>query len=393
MKANLCASGLDHDLSRRLLLASSAILLGLAIPSCRPSSAAALDPAAHASGDLWVAKSELAAHHVETGVVGEEDVDDTISTGGTVTLDDVRTGHVFSPVTGRVVQIVASLGQRVRAGDALAIIESPDIGSAVSDVHKAEADLIAAQHDLQRKKELFAANAASQADVESSEDTYRSAKAEIERARQKQFLLRVGNVDAVTQRYTLTSPIDGEVLMRNVNPGIEVQGQYSGGANLELFTIGELDRVWVLGDIYEIDLPRVRVGQKARVLVASGPDDVFDGSVDWVSGGLDPATRTAKIRCTFDNPKRVLRPMMYAKIAVSVDERKAVAVPRDALLPMGDYQFVFVQTGSAGERLRFERLPIDVDVRGPGPWVEVKHGLDVGQTIAVKGVADLAQQL
>ena len=92
--------------------------------------------------------------------------------------------------------------------------------------------------------------------------------------------------------------------MRNINPGIEVQGQYSGGATQELFTIGEIDKVWVLADLYEMDLARVQVGAPAAVTVVAYPDKVFEGKVDWVSGMLDPTTRTAKVRCTFDNPDR-----------------------------------------------------------------------------------------
>src|SRR5262249_11221882 len=159
---------------------------------------------------------------------------------------------VYSPVTGRVVSINqtnAQLGAKVKKGDPLAVIESPDIGNAVSDLHKAEAALIAAQHDYSRKKSLYEQSAGSAADLEISEDSYRTAKAELERARQKTNLLHTGAVDSVTNTYMLTSPIDGEVLTRQINPGIEVQGQYNGGSTQELFTIGELDKVWVIADL------------------------------------------------------------------------------------------------------------------------------------------------
>ena len=232
------------------------------------------------AGEVWLTASQVKDARIEVAPVEEQDVDDTILTSGTVTLDDQRTGHVFSPVTGRVLAIKAQLGQHVKKGDPLATIESPDIGSAVSDVHKAEADLIAAEHDLKRKKDLYEQKAGSASDLEAAEDNYRRSKAELERARQKEALLRIGNVDAVTQSYTLTSPVDGEVLLRNINPGIEVQGQYSGGTAQELFTIGELDRVWVLGNLYEMDLARVHVGTPASVTVVAYPGAVFHGRVD-----------------------------------------------------------------------------------------------------------------
>jgi cobalt-zinc-cadmium efflux system membrane fusion protein len=368
---------------------------------CRHSEAATESKVSTGSANqVWLTPGEVAAAKIEVAAVGEQVVDDLLQTAGTVTLDDQRSAHIFSPVTGRVTKIIAHLGDRVKAGDALAAIESPDIGQAVSDVHKAEADLIAAEHDLQRKRDLYAQNAAAAADVEASEDAERKAKAELERARLKQYLLRVGNVDAVSQTYTIPSPIDGEVLLWNISPGMEVQGQYSGGASAgptgslvstanagELYTIGEVDRVWVLGDIYEIDLSRVKVGETARVTTVAYPDKVFTGTVDWVSGALDPNTRTAKVRCTFDNPDKILRPMMYANVAISVDQRKAVAIPRTAIVKMGEYRVVFVDTGTTDGKERFERLPVIVSESKLGPYVAVKHGVEAGQKIVVNGAA------
>jgi len=375
--------------------------------SCKPSEAATGGTDSKAPpGQVWLTSAQAADAKVEVTTVGEQVVEDAITTSGTITLDDLRSGHVFSPVTGRVVKIIAQLGQRVKKGDPLATIESPDIGQAVSDTHKAEADLIAAEHDLRRKRELYAQKAAAAADVEASEDAERNAKAELERARQKQFLLRVGNVDAVSQTYTLPSPIDGEVLLRNINPGVEVQGQYSGGAGNncipglttnavcgELFTIGELDKVWMLGDVYEVDLPRVHVGATASVTTISYPGRVFTGTVDWISGSLDPNTRTAKVRCTFDNPDGTLRPMMYATASLAADQRKAVAIPRSAIMRLGDYKVVFVQVGEAPGQMRFERLPIDVEETSTGPYVGVRHGVEAGARVVSNGAAALSQRM
>jgi cobalt-zinc-cadmium efflux system membrane fusion protein len=345
------------------------------------------------AGEVWLTASQVKDARIEVAPVEEQDVDDTILTSGTVTLDDQRTGHVFSPVTGRVLAIKAQLGQHVKKGDPLATIESPDIGSAVSDVHKAEADLIAAEHDLKRKKDLYEQKAGSASDLEAAEDNYRRSKAELERARQKEALLRIGNVDAVTQSYTLTSPVDGEVLLRNINPGIEVQGQYSGGTAQELFTIGELDRVWVLGNLYEMDLARVHVGTPASVTVVAYPGAVFHGRVDWVSGAVDPVTRTATVRCTFDNEDKRLKPMMYATDQISVDQKKALAIPRSALLRLGDAKVVFVETGASDGKEKFSRVSVDVDEGESSPWLEVKHGLAAGQKIVVNGAILLAAKL
>jgi cobalt-zinc-cadmium efflux system membrane fusion protein len=280
----------------------------------------------------------------------------------------------------------------VKKGDALATIESPDVGSAVGDSRKAEADFVVAGQNLKRKRELFEQHAASAFDVETAEDSFGIAKAELERAKQKRLLLHGADFDSVTQSYTLTSPIDGDVLARSVNPGLEVQGQYSGGATQELFTVGEIGTIWVLGDVYEIDVGRVHVGASAKVTTVAYPGEVFEGRVDWISSSLDGVTRTAKVRCTFDNPEKRLRPSMYSTLNVTVDERRALAVPREALVRLGEYTMVFVEQGTASGFVRYARLPVDL-VDAGGPWLEVLHGVEAGQRVVVSGTAALSQKI
>ncbi len=380
--------------ARRLWTLVAHAAIGLMVVSCHKSEAAS-EPAGPQPppGQVWLTTQQVKDAKIEVQTIAEQDVDDTILTSGRVALEDLRSAHIFTPVTGRVVKIVAGLGTRVKKGDALAVLESPDIGNAVSDVHKAEADLIAAEHDFKRKKDLFEQKAGSAADQEASEDNWRKATAEVERARQKAYLLRAGNVDSVTQTYTLPSPIDGEVLTMNINPGMEVQGQYTGGATQELFTIGEIDKVWVIGDLYEMDLSRVQIGAPAAVTTVAYKDKVFKGQVDWVSGMLDPNTRTTKVRTTFDNPDRLLRPEMFVTVQISVEQKKALAIPRNALLRLGEYKVVFVQVGEDSGVLKFERLPVDVDEGEASQWLEVKHGLEIGQKVVVSGAILLSQKL
>src|SRR5581483_9644513 len=174
--------------------------------------------------------------------------------------------------------------------------------------------------------------------------------------------LRGGSVDTVTNSYTLRAEIDGEIVARAANPGTEVQGQYSGGNPMELFTIGNLDRVWVIADVFEMDLDRVHVGSRVRVHVVAYPSRVFTGQVDWISGVLDPTTRTTRVRCVFDNSDRALHPEMFATIEIAVDPVHTLAIPRSALLRLGENTMVFVQRGPApGGRIRFERVPVAVD--------------------------------
>lgn len=381
-------------MKRVLLAVTVAPLLAFgAIAGCHRSAASVAPVAQAPPGEVWLSAEKAKDAKIEVATVAEQAIDDTILMSGKVTFDDQRVGHVFSPVTGRVMRVDAQLGQKIKKGQALAVLQSPDISSASADVRKANADLIAAEHDFKRKQDLLDAHATSQADYEVAEDNYRKAKAEHERASMKASLLHSGGSD-VTQGYTLVAPIDGEVLARNLSPGIEVQGQYGGNTVQELFTIGELDRVWVIADVYEIDIARVRVGTKAVVRVVSSANKVFEGKVDWVSAVLDPASRTAKVRCIFDNQERLLRPEMYATVLISVDEKRAIAVPRSSVIRLGEQTVVFTQIGQTPDgKLKFERIPVTVDEGESGNWLPVAHGVEGGTKIVTAGAILLSGML
>lgn len=363
----------------------------LAFACCALSLAACPKSAAHDTvvavppGEIWLTDAQMKEAKIKIEPLSEQDVDDVIVTSGKITYDDVRVSHVFSPVSGRITQIFAKPGQRVKKGEALALLESPDVGIASSDLHKADADRIAAEHDLERQKDLLTAHATSQRDYEQAEDAYRKAKAEVDRAKQKVRLFR-GSVDGVTQAYTIRSEIEGEVISRNVTPGIEVQGQYGGGTAIELFTVGELDRVWILADVYEMDSGRVKVGSNVSLKLFAFPNRTFATKIEWVSGALDPQTRSTKVRCALDNADGALKPEMYATLFISVEERRAVAVQRSALVRLGEQMAVFVEKGKSPDgRHVFVKIPVSVDESEGGKWVPVSHGLEKGTQIVTEG--------
>lgn len=376
-----------------IVVLASLVLSAASCSGCKKSSA---KTEAHAPpGEAWLDDKQLAEQKIQIAPVEEQDVDDTVLASGKVTFDDSRVSHVYSPVTGKVVKISANLGDVVKKGQELAVLDSPDISLASSDVGKAQADLTAAQHDFERQKDLYQQHAASQKDFEQSEDSFQKAKAEYDRAQAKSSLFAAGGGGVggvVSQGYALRAPIDGTVIARNVSPGVEVQGQYAGGAAVELFTVGEVDKVWIVADVFEMDVARVHVGQKATVHVQAFADKTFEGTIDYVSGTLDPQTRTAKVRCTFDNKDNLLKPEMYATVAISVDQRKALAIPRPAVLRLGDQTVVFVELDGAAPngKHRFERLPVQVDEQEGSHWLPVQHGLNQGDKLVVSGAILIA---
>jgi cobalt-zinc-cadmium efflux system membrane fusion protein len=179
-----------------------------------------------------------------------------------------------------------------------------------------------------------------------------------------------------------------------VNPGAEVQGQYSGGAAVELFTVGELDTVWVIADVFEMDLARVKKGATVTMRVVAYPEEVFTGVVDWIADLLDPTARTARVRCEVANPQRKLKPEMYATVTISVPGALALAVPLTAILRLADQTVVFVEQGRTPDgRLRFVRRLVSAGDDEGTSMVPIAHGLTAGERVVISGAILLSGML
>lgn len=343
-------------------------------------------------GEAWLSPQQMQAGEVQLATVEQQPVASDLLAPGRIAFDDSHVAHVFSPVSGRVSRIEAQLGTRVRRGAALLTLESPDVGVAAADLGKAEADLMAADRELRRQRELFEAHAAAQRDLEAAQAARDRAAAELARARQRARLFQ-GAAGGVSQAVALRSPIDGEVVARTVTPGMEVAGQSSGGNSPELFTIGDIDQVWAIADVFEMDLPRVQRGAGVTVKVVAYPDRTFPGRVEWISAALDPQTRSARVRATLANPGHELLPEMYATLVISTPPRNALAIPRSAILHLGDQTVVLVQIGrTENGLLRFQQRRVQVESDDSDPAV-VLSGLSGGEQVVVSGALLLSGML
>jgi cobalt-zinc-cadmium efflux system membrane fusion protein len=333
----------------------------------------------------WLSREQMVKASIRIAEAIEQEIPQAITMGGRIAFDDLRVTHVFSPVTGRVTRVLARPGQQLKKGAPLLALISPDVGQAFSDVVKAQADMVATEADYHRQERLAKDGAATRRDYEQAEDNYRRAKAEHERAQKKAFMLRSGSLDTVTQEFTLRSYIDGEVIARMANPGVEVQGQYSGGASNELFTIGDIRDVWVYADVQDLDLPQVKLGADVDVKVIAYPGRVFRGKVDWISSAVDPVLRTARIRCVLPNPKDELKPEMFASVSIARPPRRRLAVPQDAIVRINESSFVFVADGTTSDgRMIFKRRLVQVG-EIQGGLAPILDGLKAGERVVTEG--------
>jgi cobalt-zinc-cadmium efflux system membrane fusion protein len=368
-----------------------AILLLALLPLACKERAAEVAPAAP-GGEVWLNEKQVADARLAIEAVRVRPVGSPVVAPARVAFNDLQVAHVFSPVAGRVIQVLAQPGDRVRKGTALATVHSPEIGQAVADLARARADLVLAEQEERRQQDLFDARAGSRRDLESAVAAAARARAEFGRADEKARLLR-SEGPAGKQEFEIRSPIGGDVISRNINPGMELQGQYSGGQAVELFTVGESSAVWILADVFAIDVPRLAVGAPARVNLPAFPGRTFDGKVDWIAGALDPASRTARVRITLPNAARELKPEMLGTVEIAGRTREALAVPRSAVLRLGEGRIVFVEEGRSPDgRARFVRRNVEVEEDG-GEAVAVVRGLEPGDKVVSSGAILLVGML
>ena len=344
------------------------------------------------SGEVWLNEKQVTDARIAIDEVRVRPVGSPVVAPARVAFNDLKVGNVFSPVAGRVIQVLAHPGDRVRKGTALATVHSPEVGQAVADLARAHADLVLAEQEERRQKELFEARAGSRRDLETAVAGAARARAEFARADEKAQLLRAEGL-AGNQEFEIRSPVDGNVISRNINPGMELQGQYGGGQAVELFTVGESSAIWVLADAFAIDLPRLAVGAPARVSLPAFPGQTFDGKVDWIAGALDPASRTARVRITLANAAGELKPEMLGTVEIAGRSREVLAVPRSAVLRLGEGRVVFVEAGKSPDgRARFIRRNVEVEDDG-GDAVAVVRGLEAGEKVVSGGAILLVGML
>ena len=297
---------------------------------------------------------------------------------GRITWNEDYAVRIYSPVAGQVAKIVADVGQKVAAGDDLALLHSSDYGLALSDYLKAMASLTQAEKTYKREKDLTAYGAVATKDVEQAKADYDSAVAEKDRA--LAALQRYGTPTGdFSDLYHLRSPIGGNVVDKKINNGQEVRPDMILGSTTDvvtpLFTIADPDHLWVLLDVPETDLNELKAGQEVELRTPAYPGRVFPGKLVLVGASLDPQTRVVHARANVENPDGALKAEMYVTVNVKLptSEGVSVEVPASAVIYVDGKCYVFVPDKS--EPNKFSRRQ-----------VTVLHERSAGATVVVQGV-------
>jgi len=298
---------------------------------------------------------------------------------GAVTPDVSRNVPVVSLASGRVMAIHARLGDTVHKGQLLLTIRSDDVAGGFDAYRKAVADELLARKQLNRAVDLYAHGAIAEQDLEVAKDTAEDAKITLETATEHLRLL--GNdPDKPMGMVDIVAPTTGVITDQEVTNAATVQAYSSPSP----FTISDLSSVWIVCDVYENDLPNVRLGDTAEITLNAYPQRTFKGRVSNLGAILDPGIRTAKVRIEVQNPG-FMRLGMFAKaIFRGQTTEMHTVVPASAVLHMHDRDFVFVPAPDK----KFRRLDVvGGDVMPDNSNLqEIKSGLKPGQRVVTNAL-------
>lgn len=359
-------------------IATIALVAGLGCSRAKPDSAAS-NP--NALVEITISSESQQAAGITVAPATVRSMPVFIRAVGAVTVNEQKTDHIGVVFPGTITKVLANVGDRVRAGQALAIMHSHDMHDAVAAYQSALAETAYAQTVRDRYAKLYKIQYASREEAERSELQYQKAFASLTAARSHLAgMLQVperglDGLDIDADAMPIKAPHDGVVMARMVTPGMALQ------PGSETFTVSDLSSLWMIASVSEPDIHAAQVGRSAVVRVRAYPNAAFPGRIDQLAPRLDPSTRTLSVRVVVANGDGRLRPDMFgtAELAEGAS-RNAVFVPEVAVQDMNGNSVVFVRHGNT----TFEARPVQLGTRLDG-MVELKAGVTRGEAVATDG--------
>lgn len=321
---------------------------------------------------LTLDQNDVAKFPVVTADKIEEASD--LNATGSVFPDVSREVPVISLANGRVVDIKARLDDNVKKDQLLFQVQSPDISTAFNAYLKTVNDEQLANKADIRAQDLFQHGALSQAMVEQAGAAEKDAKADLAAAEEQLKILGVdkNHPGSVVNVY---APISGVVIGQNITNAAAAGVALSGSATA--FTIADLSTVWILCDVYENDIPKLQLGQQARIKIGAYPDRPLTGIISDIGPILDPSLRTAKVRIQVRNPGFLKLGMFVTATFTSMKKETHTVVPGEAILHLHDRDWVFVPSGGNN----FKRTEVHVGQIVGGSRQVILSGLAPGQQV------------
>jgi membrane fusion protein, heavy metal efflux system len=330
---------------------------------------------------------------VKTTKATSEELSIPISATAVTELNADRISKISPRMSGKIVKVNASQGDRVGPNQPLAYLDSPEIDLTWADYLKTKSRLELAEKNLKREETLFDKRVSPERDVLKARQELKETEADLNLAKEKFRVLGINISEFEDNKLNgdrplipIGSSVSGTVIEKNVSQGEIVS------PDKILFVVADLSTLWVVIDILEKDVGFIRSGMAAKVSVTAFPERAFRGNISYTGDKIDEKTRTAKARVTVDNSGGLLKLGMFATASIdSVKDssaRKVIAVPEEAVFLDGSERYVFLQEGD--ERFVARRVSV-----GPalGLRIEIKEGLKVGEAVVTRGVFTLKSEL
>jgi cobalt-zinc-cadmium efflux system membrane fusion protein len=330
-----------------------------------------------AETELTLTSEEAARAGVKVEEVKPQALRETLTVTATIRPDADRLAHVAARIEGRITAVPAKLGDKVRGGQTLALLDSVAVGEAHAAWVEAQANLGIAQADYQRAEALNAEEIIPRKDYLRAKADRDKAAAALRAAADRLRLLG-GSPNASgagVSAFAVTAPFAGTVIEKKATLG------ELASPSEPLFSVADLSRVWIQADLPEAALAKVRIGAAAKVTVPAYPNEVFSGRVGHLGAALDKDTRTVAARIEVANADGRLKPEMFATATIEVagDQREAIALPDAAIVLMDGRPTVFVYAQGA-----YEAREVEPGERSGGRTV-LKSGLLAGDQVVTSG--------
>ncbi len=312
---------------------------------------------------------------------------------GKILANENRLAHLTARVPGRIVAVYANLGDRVKEGDRLLLLDSPAFAAAQLEYRKANTTLGVTDKALERAKAMIDRGAIGAGEYQRREADHENARADLQQAEEKLHLLGMTEREilrlaskhlphAEVAQVSLRAPFTGELIERNATIGEGVD------PNKTLFTVADLSTVWVRADFPEQQAGRLKTGLTIELRVSAYPDRVFTGAITYVGAVIDPTTRTVMARADVANPDGRLRPEMFAEVTLMTDEQSVLSMPRSAVQQVGSRTVAFVVRGPR----RFEAHELTIG-EASNDYIQVKTGLAADDQVVTLGSYTLKSEL
>jgi len=304
---------------------------------------------------------------------------------GRILSNENRLAHLSARVSGRILAVYVNLGDRVKAGERLLLLDSPALGEAQLDYRKTRTAVRVTEKALERARSLLDRGAIGAGEYQRREADSENARADLHEAEEKLHLLGMTEQEierlaseqlphAKVAQVFLRAPFSGEIVERNATVGEVVD------PNTMLVAVADLSTVWVRADFPEQQAGRLQTGLGVEVRVTAYPDTIFRGVVTYVGAMVDPATRTIMARSDIPNQDRRLRPEMFADVTLLTPNRSVLTVPRMALQQIGSRTVVFV----VQDPRRFEPREVTIG-ESSKEYIEVSGGVEDGDEVVTQG--------